>query len=158
MRWFWIDRFEAFEPGKRAVAVKCCTLAEEHLHDHFAGYPVMPNCLILEGMAQTGGILVGQMRNFAEKVILAKVNKAVFHRPVRPGDRIIHEAVVEMIGEGGASIVGKVTCDGQLVAEISLMFSHIDQNMAGLEFPEENFVFHEGFRRLLDSFDLKTVG
>ncbi|MDD4888383.1 MAG: beta-hydroxyacyl-ACP dehydratase [Phycisphaerae bacterium] len=156
MRWFWIDKFEQFEPGKRAVAVKCVSLAEEHLHDHFPLYPVMPNALILEGMAQTGGILVGQMRNFEEKVVLAKVTKAVFHRHIRPGDRIRHEAVIENISEAGAAIAGTVTCDGEKVAEIALMFSHVDQNMAGMEFPEENFVFHEGFRLLLDS--LKVSG
>lgn len=150
MRWFWIDRFEQFEPGRRAVAVKCVTLAEDHLHDHFPFYPVMPNSLILEGMAQTGGILVGQMRDFQEKVILAKVTRATFHRHVRPGNRLRHEAVIESISEAGAAIQGTVTCDGEPVAEISLMFSHIDQNLAGMAFPEENFVFHEGFRLLLD--------
>ena len=151
MRWFWIDRFEQFEPGKRAVAVKCVTLAEEHLHDHFPFYPVMPNCLILEGMAQTGGILVGQIRNFEEKVVLAKVTKAVFHRHVRPGDSLRYEAVLENISEAGASIAGTATCQGERVAEIALMFSHVDQNMAGMEFPEENFVFHDNFRLLLNS-------
>jgi 3-hydroxyacyl-[acyl-carrier-protein] dehydratase len=151
MRWFWIDRFEQFDPGKRAVAVKCVTLAEEHLHDHFPFFPVMPNCLILEGMAQTGGILVGQMRNFEEKVVLAKVTKAVFHRHVRPGDSLRYEAVLENISEAGASIAGTATCQGEPVAEISLMFSHVDQNMGGMEFPEENFVFHDNFRLLLNS-------
>lgn len=155
MRWFWIDRFEEFEPGKRAVAVKCVSLAEEHLHDHMPAYPLMPNSLIIEGMAQTGGILVGQMRNFEEKVVLAKITKAVFHRHVRPGDRIRHEAVVESISEGGASIQGTVTCDGEPVADIALMYSHIDQNLGGMEFPEENFVFHEGFQLLLDSFNIE---
>ncbi len=155
MRWFWIDRFEEFEPGKRAVAVKCVSLAEEHLHDHMPAFPVMPNALLIEGMAQTGGILVGQIRNFQEKVVLAKINKAVFHRHVLPGDRVKHEAVITNLTDVGASIDGTTTCEGELVAEISMMFSHIDQNMAGTKFPEENFVFHEGFDLLLDSFDIQ---
>ena len=46
MRWIWIDRFEEFESGKRAVAIKNVSLAEEHLHDHFPGRPVMPNSLL----------------------------------------------------------------------------------------------------------------
>ena len=54
MRWFWIDRFVEFVPGSHAKAVKNVTLAEEHLHDHFPGFPVMPGSLMLEGMAQTG--------------------------------------------------------------------------------------------------------
>ena len=76
MRWFWIDRFELFEPGQRAVALKNVSAAEDHLHDHFPGFPVMPASLLIEGMAQTAGILVGHARNFEEKVILAKVKRA----------------------------------------------------------------------------------
>jgi len=56
MRWTWIDRFVSFESGKTATAVKNLSLAEDHLADHFPGFPVMPAPLILEGLAQTGGI------------------------------------------------------------------------------------------------------
>ena len=59
MRWIWIDRFVSFESGKSATAVKNLSLAEDHFADHMPGYPVMPAPLILEGLAQTGGILVG---------------------------------------------------------------------------------------------------
>ena len=55
MRWFWIDRFTEFESGQRAVAIKNVALSEEQLDDHLPGFPVMPNSLIIEGMAQTGG-------------------------------------------------------------------------------------------------------
>jgi len=64
MRWIWIDKFLEFKSGEFARAVKNLTLAEEHLHDHFPGYPVMPASLIIEGLAQTGGILVGEARAF----------------------------------------------------------------------------------------------
>ena len=57
MRWTWIDRFVAFEPGKSAVAVKNLSHAEDHFADHFPGFPVMPAPLILEGLAQTGRII-----------------------------------------------------------------------------------------------------
>jgi len=88
MRWIWIDKFIEFESGRRAVAVKNLTLAEEHLHDHFPGYPVMPASLMIEGMAQTAGILVGEARNFEEKVILAKIRRASFDGVARPGDQL----------------------------------------------------------------------
>ena len=100
------------------------------------------------------------MRNFAEKVILAKVGKATFHRLVRPGDTIAFAAVIQQMSEQGASISGTVTVttDAQAapqpVAEIELMFSHIDQNLAGLEFPEHNFVFTEQFTELLKTYKL----
>ena len=85
MRWIWIDRFIEFESGRRARAIKNVSLAEDHLHDHFVGYPVMPNSLITEGLAQTGGLLVGEVNKFEEKVILAKIPKATYHFPAVPG-------------------------------------------------------------------------
>ncbi len=57
MRWIWIDKVVAFESGRRAVAVKNVTLAEEHLHDHVPGYPIHPPTLMIEGLAQTAGVL-----------------------------------------------------------------------------------------------------
>jgi 3-hydroxyacyl-[acyl-carrier-protein] dehydratase len=141
MRWIWIDKFIEFESGKHAVALKNVTLAEEHLHDHFPGFPVMPESLCIEAMAQTAGILVGEAQKFQEKVILAKIKKAVFFDYVKPGDTIKLEAKIESIAPEAAGTSGRITCSDKLVAEIDLMFSHIDQNLAGKEFPEENFVF-----------------
>lgn len=152
MRWIWIDKFVEFESRKRAVAIKCVTLAEEHLHDLHPAFPIVPHSLIIEAMAQTAGILVGEARNFAEKVILAKIGKATFHRLVRPGETLRFEADIDQLAEQGASISGKVTVDGSAVAEISLMFSHIDKNMAGVQFPEHNFVFTEQFTELLKGY------
>jgi len=149
MRWIWIDKFIEFETGRRAVAVKNVTLAEEHLHDHFPGFPVMPESLCIEGMAQTAGILVGEARNFQEKVILAKVKKAVFFDYVVPGDTLTLEAQIESIAPEAAGTTGKITCGKKLIAEIDLMFSHIDNNLAGIEFPEENFVFTDTFKSLM---------
>jgi 3-hydroxyacyl-[acyl-carrier-protein] dehydratase len=152
MRWIWIDKFTRFEPRKLAVAVKNVTLAEEHLHDLYPDFPVVPHSLIVEGMAQTAGILVGESSNFAEKVILAKIGRATFFRLSRPGDTLEFEARIEQFSEQGAATSGRVTCGGQLVAEIELMFSHIDRNMAGMQFPEHNFVFTEQFVALLRTY------
>ena len=150
MRWIWIDKFLEFNSGQSAVAVKNVTLAEEHLHDHFPGYPVMPETLCIEAMAQTAGILVGEAKKFQEKVILAKVSKAVFFDYVKPGDTINIHAKIESIASEAASTTGKITCADKLIAEIDLMFSHIDQNLAGKQFPEENFVFTDMFKSLLN--------
>ena len=152
MRWIWIDRFEEFESGVRAVAVKNVSLAEDHLHDHFPGYPIMPHSLMVEGMAQTAGVLVGEARNFAEKVILAKIKRAVFHSVVKPGETIHHEARIEQLTDQGASTTGRITVGDTLVGEVDIFFSHIDQNVSGLEFPEENFVFTESFISLLNAY------
>jgi 3-hydroxyacyl-[acyl-carrier-protein] dehydratase len=148
----WIDRFELFEPTVRAVAIKNVSLAEDHLHDHFPGYPIMPTSLMIEGMAQTAGVLVGEARNFEEKVILAKLKRAIFYSIVRPGETIRYDARIEQLTESAAVTTGRITVDDELVGEVDLVFSHIDQNMSGLEFPEENFVFTEAFLSLLKAF------
>lgn len=158
MRWIWIDKFVEFESGKRAVSIKNVSMAEEHLHDHFPGYPVMPATLLIEAMAQTSGILVGEVRDFKEKVILAKVNKAVFYAEARPGDQLRLEATIDNLAAEAAIISGRITCGDNLIAEIGLMFSHIDQNLGGMEFPEENFVFDNGqFMDLLRGYKVENA-
>jgi len=149
MRWIWIDRFVEFERGRKAVAIKNVSLAEEHLHDHWEAYPIMPVTLMIEGMAQTAGILVGEARDFKEKVILAKVAKAEIDEPVTPGDQITYEAEIDTIAPEAASTRGTVRKNGRPIGRIDLMFSHIDRNLAGAEFPEENFVFTGQFERLI---------
>lgn len=170
MRWMWIDKVISFEPRTRLVAIKNVSLAEEHLHQHFAAdgarpaCPVMPNSLILEGMAQTAGILVGSVHGFREKVVLAKVASAVIERDVNPGETIRYSATIERMDDMGASTVGLIDrysfADEAWapVGRIEMMFSHLDQNRAGTEFPEENFVFGENFRTLLEGAGLRKAG
>ena len=107
MRWLWIDTFVEFESGKRAVTIKNVTQSEDHLHDHFPGFPVMPASLMIEGMAQTAGILVGEARGFREKVLLAKIRRARFDDYCTPGDRIRYEAVIEAIDAAAATTHGR---------------------------------------------------
>jgi len=152
MRWIWIDRFTDFQPRKSATAIKNVTLAEEHLHDHWAAYPVMPLSLMIEGMAQTAGILVGHARDFTEKVILAKIGKAEIDELVVPGDQITYHAEITSISEDAAATTGTISRNGSPIGRVELMFSHIDQNLSGRTFPKENFVFTDQFRRLLIPF------
>ncbi|HEX8324476.1 MAG TPA: hypothetical protein VF595_11250 [Tepidisphaeraceae bacterium] len=159
MRWIWIDKFIEVTPLKTATALKNVTLAEEHLHDLYPDFPIVPHSLLVEGMAQTSGLLVGQARQFKEKVILAKVGKAVFHRLIKPGDTILFIAVVDQLSDAGASISGRIEVrnpDGSgvndLAAEIELMFSHIDNNLSGIKFPEDNFVFTTAFTDLINDY------
>lgn len=155
MRWIWIDRFIEFVPRTRAVAIKNVSLAEEHVHDHWEAFPTHPACLMIEGMAQTAGILVGQARDFKEKVILAKIAKAEFHDIVVPGDQVTFEATLETITDEAAATKGIVKKNGQPIGQVDLMFSHIDQNLAGTQFPKENFVFTGQFQRLIAPFQEK---
>ncbi len=154
MRWIWIDKFIEFKSRDHAVSVKNVSLAEEQVHDLYPAFPIAPNSLIVEGMAQTAGLLVGEARGFAEKVVLAKIGRATFHRLVRPGETITFEARIEQLSDQGASTSGTAKVGEALVAQIELMFSHVDQNMAGLEFPEHNFVFTDQFKELVKTFKL----
>lgn len=168
MRWMWIDRIVELVPGLKMVAVKNVSLAEEHLHDHFAAegdlpaLPVMPACFILEGMAQTAGILVGHTSNFREKVILAKIGKAELTRDAGPGMTLRYTATIQRMDEIGASTLGTVELFDharadrgyEKIGSIDMMFSHLDNNMgaagaSGDAFPEHNFVFGESFKTLL---------
>jgi len=165
----WIDRIVAYEADRRMVAVKCISLAEEHLHDHFAvdashpAQPIMPASLIIEGMAQTAGILVGSVHRFREKVILAKIVRAELREDAQPGDVLRYDATLDRIDGLGAStsgIVERAAAPGFAwgeIGRIDLMFSHIDQNRAGMEFPRENFVFGENFRTILRSAGLSGL-
>jgi len=159
MRWIWIDRFVRFEPGKTAQAVKNVSLAEEYLHDHFPGHPVMPAVLIIEGMAQTAGLLICEASGFKEKVILAKITKAVFEDLAVPGDRLLYTAKIEQINEQFAVATGEVLVSrpgskeekdqSKHLATIELIFSNLDHNQAGKEFPEGQFVLTDIFEVLL---------
>lgn len=152
MRWIWIDAFVEFESGKRASAVKNITLAEEHLHDHFPGYPIMPATLLIEGMAQAAGILVGENRGFAENVILAKIRKAEFDGYAVPGDQVRFDAVLETIDDRAAATTGTVLKNGTPMGKVDLMFSHVNQAENPVDLPDHNFVFTEQFLNLLAGF------
>ncbi len=155
MRWMWIDSVLSYEPGRRMVAVKNVSLAEEYLHDHFPDQPIMPASLMVEGMAQTAGILVGSCRDFREKVILAKIGSFTLHSDVVPGQCIRYTALIERLDEAGASTTGTIERldhtigQWETIGTSEIVFSHIDQNRSGNIFPEENFVFGENFRTLL---------
>ena len=131
MRWFWIDRFTEFESGKRATAIKNVSLAEEHLHDHFPGAPIMPNSLIIEGLAQTGGLLVAEHGHWEERVVLAKLSKARFHFPAVPGDILTYRTVLDDVQKDGARVSGTSHIGERLQGEVELFFAHLHEEAAG---------------------------
>ncbi len=131
MRWFWIDRFTEFVSGSHAVAVKGVSLAEDHLHDHMLGYPIMPNSLVTEGMAQAGGLLVSERYGFGELVVLGKLAKAKFHSCVRPGETLTYRVRVDTIRNDGAAVSATAHVGDRLHAEALLFFARLgDANEA----------------------------
>lgn len=153
MRWFWIDRFIEFESGRRAVATKGITLVEEQMEGYGPWLPLMPASLIIEGLAQAGGLLVGEHNAFQERVVLAKIGKAVFHRPAIAGDTLTYTTVVENMQADGAICKGTSHIGDQLHAEIDLVFAHLDDRFLGVDQFEP-----ADFLRLLRLLRLYEVG
>ena len=125
MRWYWIDKFTVFQSGSHATAVKNVSLSEDYLVDRFSGFPVMPGSLVIEGFAQTAGLLVGECSLFQERVVLAKISKCIFHRYPVPGDTLTYSVKIDDIKPDGAFVTGSSHIDGELQAEIELMFAHL---------------------------------
>ncbi len=133
MRWFWIDRFLEFESGRRAVAVKNVSLSEDYHSEWLLAMPLMPGSLILEGLAQTGGLLVGETSGFRDRVILAKFGRVVFHDSARPGDQLVYEAEVQDIKPTGSIVFTTARLEQRLLAEVEIVFAHLDDRFAGVE-------------------------
>ncbi len=130
MRWIWIDRIEEFRSREYARSVKNVTLAEEHLHDHFPGYPVMPTSLMVEGLAQTGGLLVGEASGFGGLVVLAKLSRVTFHDYALPGDQTVYEVRVTELRPEGAVVEGTARVGDRLLAEAEIVFAQMDAEKA----------------------------
>jgi 3-hydroxyacyl-[acyl-carrier-protein] dehydratase len=153
MRWFWIDRFIEFERGRRAVAIKGVALSEEQFDGYSPGFPVMPGSLMIEGMAQTAGLLIGEMEGFAQRVVLAKVGKAIFHRPVVPGDLLKYDASITDVKGDGALASVNAFVEQDLVAEVELMFAFLDER-----FPSGPLFEPVDFVAMLRAFHMYDVG
>jgi 3-hydroxyacyl-[acyl-carrier-protein] dehydratase len=140
MRWYWIDRFIEFESGRYAKAIKNISLAEEYLHDHFPKYPLIPSSLVIEGLAQTGGLLVCEHNQFSEKVILAKLAKAQFFCEAVPGDTLTYTATIEYIKDEGAAVSATSHKGDVLHAQAEIVFAHLNAPWLGTFFAPEAFL------------------
>jgi UDP-3-O-[3-hydroxymyristoyl] N-acetylglucosamine deacetylase/3-hydroxyacyl-[acyl-carrier-protein] dehydratase len=124
-----VDRILEFEPGRRILGLKNVTINEPFFNGHFPGHPIMPGVLIVEGMAQTGGLLMmNEVSDASSKVVyFMSMNDVKFRRPVYPGDQLLLE--VEMLQFRGrvCKIRGVGTVDGLVVAEATLMAQIMDR-------------------------------
>ena len=127
MRYILLDRITQLKPPELAAGVKCVSLSDDIFADHFPGHPVMPGALILEALAQLGGVLLeASMRERGRHdlhALLVTVDKAKFRHQVRAGDKMeltCHGIVVQ---EDGGQVRGLVYVDGRKVAEAELAFA-----------------------------------
>ncbi len=110
----------------------------------------MPASLIIEGLAQTGGILVGEAGGFAEKVVLAKIPRAEFYGVACAGDQLVYEVTLTDLRSEGAVVAAKAFLDGELLAEAEIVFAHLDNSRANQIFGPKNFVFTQQLLGVLD--------
>jgi 3-hydroxyacyl-[acyl-carrier-protein] dehydratase len=123
-----IDGIEEMERWKRIVGIKNVTINEHFFQGHFPGKPIMPGVLIIESMAQTGGLLLLREVPDREKKLLyfVAIDNARFRRPVVPGDRLRLEINVLAWRSGFCKLQGRATVDGEMAAEASLMCKMVD--------------------------------
>ncbi len=123
-----LDRVLELEPDRRIVALKNVTINEPFFQGHFPGLPVMPGVLILEAMAQAGGILVVPEDGSAagKNFYLASINHAKFRRTVGPGDQLKLEVTVRQARGNFRKLVGRAEVGGQVVAEAELTLTGVD--------------------------------
>lgn len=123
-----VDRIIDYTPGKRVVGIKNVTFNEPHFQGHFPGRPIMPGVLIVEAMAQVGGVILTQLPDVERGLCMfAGMDKVRFRRPVVPGDQLI--MTVELLTvkrRRFGKMQAQAEVDGKLVAEGELMFSIVD--------------------------------
>jgi 3-hydroxyacyl-[acyl-carrier-protein] dehydratase len=124
-----IDGIEEIERVKRIVGVKNVTINEAHFQGHFPGKPIMPGVLIIEAMAQTGGLLLLLEIPDREKKLLyfVAIDEARFRRPVVPGDQLKIEVKVVSWRGDFCKLDGKARVNGEVAAEAILMCKMVDR-------------------------------
>lgn len=124
-----VDRVLELEPGQRVVALKNVTINEPFFPGHFPGHPIMPGVLIVEALAQAGGLmLMEEMEDPASKVVyFMSLDGVKFRRPVTPGDQLILEVQMLQTRRNTCKMQGVAKVDGQVATEATMMAQIVDR-------------------------------
>jgi 3-hydroxyacyl-[acyl-carrier-protein] dehydratase len=124
MRFTLIDRIVDVQPGVRITAVKCLTMAEEYLADHFPNFPVMPGVLMLEALTQASAWLVRLSEDFAHSmVVLKQAGNVKYAQFVEPGQTLTVTSEILSQGEGVTKLKAQGAIDGRLIVSGRLVLA-----------------------------------
>ncbi len=122
-----VDRVVELEAGQHAVGIKNVTVNEEFFTGHYPGRPIMPGVLIIEAMAQLGGLLLSRELEHTGKVaVLLSLDKVKFRRPVEPGDQLIVEANARRVKSRTGHVACQARVGNEMVAEADIKFMMVD--------------------------------
>ncbi len=124
-----VDRVLDYEVGKKIKAVKNVTMNELFFQGHFPGEPIMPGVLMIEALAQVGGILamMSGSESGEKLAFFMTIDKAKFRKPVVPGDQLIMDVTIMSMRRNIAQVHGEASVDGKVVCEADLMFAVVDK-------------------------------
>lgn len=126
MRHYWLDRIIDLQPGVRATGVKAVALAEDEFESHFPGNPVLPGVYLLEGLAQTAGVLLSETTAGKRVALMVSVDRARFLAFARPGDQVLLTVEVEALDDDLARVRGAATVGERAIASARLTFRLLD--------------------------------
>jgi 3-hydroxyacyl-[acyl-carrier-protein] dehydratase len=129
MRHYHLDRITSLESGVRATGVRSVALSDDVFTEHFPGNPVLPGVYLLEGLAQTAGVLLWESSRHARIAVMVSVDRARFPAFARPGDSVGFEVEIETLEEQVARVRAVATVGDRQVAAAALTFSmqHADR-------------------------------
>lgn len=143
MRHYYLDRIIELVPGSRAVGLKTVALSDDAFTEHFPGNPVLPGIHLLEGMAQTGGVLLTRTLEDRYVALMVSIDRARFSSFARPGDVVRLAVEIEALHEADAQVLGTATVAERLVATARIRFRLVEPDR--LVAPE----YHAQWRRMV---------
>lgn len=127
MRFILLDKVTELVPGKRIRAVKCVSLAEEYLADHFPKFPVLPGVMMIEALVQTAAMLVRVTNNFEQSMIVLHEARNVKYKSfVKPGNQLEITVDAKSISADKSSFIGKAQIDGKIMVEARFKLKHFN--------------------------------
>lgn len=125
-----VDRIVELEKGKKIVGIKNVTMNENFFQGHFPGNPILPGVLIIEGMAQAGGVLAMlSVEKESANTYFMSIDKVKFRRPVVPGDQLRYEVEITSLRSTACKFVGKAYVEDAVAAEAEFMAMITDKEI-----------------------------